>query len=104
MNGPPGDAMRARRWVDNETPTRRDPAMSEPNTEAEPGPKREVSPARLDANRANSLKSTGPRTPEGKEASRLNGLVHGLRPDLPIIPAQAPESLRPRLPFWPHAP
>ena len=74
--------------------------MSEPNTEAEPGPKREVSPARLDANRANSLKSTGPRTPEGKEASRLNGLVHGLRAELAIIPGEDPEALRRRLDVW----
>ena len=36
------------------------------------------SPARLAANRANALKSTGPKTPEGKARSRRNGLKHGL--------------------------
>lgn len=36
------------------------------------------SPARLAANRANARKSTGPRTPEGKAASRANALKHGL--------------------------
>ena len=36
------------------------------------------SPARLAANRANALKSTGPRTAGGKEASRLNAYRHGL--------------------------
>ena len=36
------------------------------------------SPARLAANRQNALKSTGPKTPEGKAASRLNAFQHGL--------------------------
>ena len=36
------------------------------------------SPARLAANRRNALKSTGPKTPEGKNASRLNAFKHGL--------------------------
>ena len=37
-----------------------------------------TSPARLAANRSNALKSTGPKTPEGKNASRLNAFKHGL--------------------------
>ena len=36
------------------------------------------SEARLNANRANAQKSTGPKTAEGKERSRRNGLKHGL--------------------------
>ena len=36
------------------------------------------SPERLAANRANSLRSTGPKTPEGKAISRRNSLKHGL--------------------------
>ncbi len=37
-----------------------------------------TSQARIDANRRNSLKSCGPKTPEGKECSRRNGLKHGM--------------------------
>jgi hypothetical protein len=37
-----------------------------------------VSPAKLAANRANALKSTGPRTPEGKAKVRRNARKHGL--------------------------
>ena len=36
------------------------------------------SPARLTANRANALRSTGPKTAAGKERSRSNALKHGL--------------------------
>jgi len=38
-----------------------------------------LTPARLDANRRNALKSTGPRTAAGKAWSRLNGLRSGSR-------------------------
>jgi hypothetical protein len=42
------------------------------------------SPRKRAANRGNAQRSTGPRTPEGKAQSRLNGLKHGL-----AIPATA---------------
>jgi hypothetical protein len=44
------------------------------------------SEARIKANQANSLKSCGPKTPEGKEASRRNGLKHGLSGDGVVVP------------------
>ena len=36
------------------------------------------SPERIAANRANAQKSTGPNTPEGKAASKMNALKHGI--------------------------
>jgi len=38
-----------------------------------------MTPARLEANRRNAKKSTGPRTARGKSQSRLNGLRRGGR-------------------------
>jgi hypothetical protein len=37
-----------------------------------------VSPRKIAANRQNALKSTGPKTPQGKVYSRTNSLKHGL--------------------------
>ena len=37
-----------------------------------------TSEARIKANKANAARSTGPRTPEGKQRSRRNGLKHGM--------------------------
>ncbi len=46
------------------------------------------SEARLLANRANALKSTGPSTVEGKETSRQNALKHGLTGNGIVIPGE----------------
>jgi hypothetical protein len=40
------------------------------------------------ANRHNALRSTGPRTPAGKRASKLNAIKHGLRANEVVIPGQ----------------
>src|SRR5437016_7184866 len=45
-----------------------------------------ITEAQLAANRANALKSTGPRTPEGKNISRLNGTRHRVTQQVMIMP------------------
>jgi len=45
--------------------------------------------AQFEANRKNAQKSTGPKTPEGREAVRLNGLKHGLASDILVLPGES---------------
>jgi len=45
----------------------------------------------IEANRRNALKSTGPRTPEGKSAVRMNALKHGLRARTVVLPSENAE-------------
>jgi hypothetical protein len=52
---------------------------------------RKATEAQLDANRRNAQKSTGPRSPQGKDASSRNGLIHGLSGDKHILPGENPE-------------
>ena len=47
-----------------------------------------------EANRLNALKSTGPKTPEGKAAVKLNGLRHGLRARTVVLPGENPEEFQ----------
>jgi hypothetical protein len=47
--------------------------------------------AQLFANRANALRSTGPRTEEGKTASSLNSLNHGLASKQLVLPHESRE-------------
>jgi hypothetical protein len=42
----------------------------------------------IEANRRNALRSTGPKTPEGKAAVRHNSLRHGLRASLVVLPGE----------------
>ena len=49
-----------------------------------------ATPAQIAANRANALKSTGPRTPEGKAASRFNAMKHTLDAESVILPGEDP--------------
>src|SRR5205085_4908083 len=46
----------------------------------------EISPAQLAANQANAQKSTGPRTPAGKNVSRLNAVRHRVTQQVMIMP------------------
>lgn len=48
-------------------------------------PMQPISERRLAANRANALKSTGPRTAEGKARSSLNALRHGITGQVSIM-------------------
>ena len=50
-----------------------------------------TSTKQIEANRRNSLKSTGPRTPEGKAVASLNNLRHGLRARTVVLPGEKPE-------------
>jgi len=47
-----------------------------------------VSEARVAANRANALKSSGPRTAEGKERSRANSFRHGMTGAGVVVPQE----------------
>lgn len=58
------------------------------------------SAAQVLANQQNSQLSTGPRTPEGKHASSLNSLRHGLTGQMVVLPGESTEAydaLRARL-------
>jgi hypothetical protein len=50
-----------------------------------------TSTRQLEANRRNALKSTGPRTINGKQASRRNALRHGFTAETVIEPLEDPE-------------
>src|SRR6266704_4870925 len=41
------------------------------------------------ANRENAQKSTGPKTPEGRAAVRLNGVKHGLCAETLVLPGES---------------
>jgi hypothetical protein len=58
---------------------------------------RATSQKRIEANRKNAQRSTGPRTPEGKNRSRFNGLKHGLAAKAPVIPGEDPAAYQARL-------
>src|SRR5918994_2985270 len=53
-----------------------------------------TSEKQIQANRRNALKSTGPKTPEGKSAVRLNATTHGLRSQEVLLPGEDPEALK----------
>ena len=54
-----------------------------------------ISQKKLEANRRNAQKSTGPKTAEGKAISSQNGLTHGLTSrKCPILPGENEEEYR----------
>ena len=48
----------------------------------------------IEANRRNAQKSTGPKTQEGKAASRFNAVRHGLRASQLALPHEDPEEVQ----------
>jgi hypothetical protein len=52
-----------------------------------------TSEKKAEANRRNALRSTGPKTPEGKAAVRLNALKHGLLSQEILLPGEDEEAL-----------
>ena len=55
---------------------------------------------RIEANRRNAQKSTGPRTSEGKDRVRLNALKHGLTASTAVLPGEDAEALQSRVEAW----
>src|SRR3954469_23938669 len=47
----------------------------------------------INANRANSLKSTGPKTPEGKSTTKFNSLKSGIYAQAEITPQESQSEL-----------
>jgi hypothetical protein len=53
-----------------------------------------ISEQKLEANKLNALKSTGPRTPEGRAKSALNAIKHGLCAQTVIISSENSDEFR----------
>ena len=53
-----------------------------------------TSDRKAEANRQNALKSTGPKTTEGKAAVRLNAVTHGLLSEQVLLPDEDEDALR----------
>ena len=53
-----------------------------------------TSERKVEANRKNALKSTGPKTPEGKDVVRVNALKHGLLSREILLPGEDEAALR----------
>src|SRR5215212_1612403 len=53
-----------------------------------------ASKKQIQANRRNALKSTGPKTPEGKALARLNATKHGLLSQAVLLPGEDEDALK----------
>jgi hypothetical protein len=59
-----------------------------------------ISHAKLEANRRNAKKSTGPRSPEGKRRSALNAMKHGITARIPLLPDEDARAYNERMVDW----
>jgi hypothetical protein len=59
-----------------------------------------ISAAKLEANRRNAQKSTGPRTEEGKKNSSFNATKHGLRAETLVLRDEDPQAFEDRKAAW----
>ena len=59
-----------------------------------------ISQAKLEANRRNAAKSTGPRTEAGKRVSSRNAVTHGLRAETLVLGEEDPHELEARREAW----
>ncbi len=59
-----------------------------------------TSPKRIAANRQNARRSTGPRTPAGRQKSCMNALKHGLDAQTVVLPGEDDAAYRARLDAW----
>jgi hypothetical protein len=62
-------------------------------SKAKPQSKAKGTSKRVEANRRNAQKSTGPRTPEGKDRSRHNAVTHGMTARSPLLPGEDADEL-----------
>jgi hypothetical protein len=63
-------------------------------------PAPEISQRKLEANRQNAQKSTGPKTADGKANSRMNALKHGLTAQSLVLPTENAEHYENRVQQW----
>ena len=59
-----------------------------------------ASEKKIEANRRNAQKSTGPKSAEGKSQSRFNALKHGMRANLLVLPGEDGEEFQARVDGW----
>lgn len=59
-----------------------------------------TSTARVEANRRNAKRSTGPRTLAGKERAKMNGLRHGLRAEEAVLPTEDRDAFDDHMAAW----
>jgi hypothetical protein len=59
-----------------------------------------TSQRKIEANKRNAQKSSGPKTAEGKERVRLNALKHGLTATTVVLPHEDAEAYQKRLETW----